>query len=245
MAPAEQIVREAIEAHGGATRWRGLAALEAEISAWGLLFTLKRQPVLDHVRVRASTREPRFAFLNVPPGRSSELLGEEEVRIVEADGSVSARRAQPRAAFRGLRRQLYWDRLDFTYFGGYATWNYLTTPFLFLRPGFAFETLQPLPGTPAGWARLRVAFPPDVPTHSRIQEFTFDEQRLLRRLDYVAEVVGGWARAAHLCGAYRNFGGLRAPTRRRVRPLPFGSKPLPGPTLVAIEIHDILLVPGE
>ena len=38
----------------------------------------------------------------------------------------------PRAAFRSLRRQLYWDDLDFIYFGGYATWNCLLTPFLFL-----------------------------------------------------------------------------------------------------------------
>ena len=48
-------------------------------------------------------------------------------------------------------------------------------------------------------------------------------------------LMGGWAHAAHFCENYRDFGGLKAPTRRRVRPILFGSSPLPGPILVAIE----------
>ena len=113
-------------------------------------------------------------------------------------------------------------------------------PFLFLRDGFTFERLEPLAGISASWSRLRVTFPSDVPTHCKRQVFYFDENRHLRRLDYTAEVVGGWAHAAHLCGNYRDFDDFRAPTRRRVRPLFLGDKPLPGPTLVALEIHDIL-----
>jgi hypothetical protein len=89
-----------------------------------------------------------------------------------------------------------------------------------------------------------VTFPDDIPTHSRRQIFYFDDQRLLRRLDYTAEVVGGWAHAAHLCREYRAFGGLKAPTRRRVLPLPFGRTPLPGPTLVELEVHSITPLPA-
>jgi len=29
------------------------------------------------------------------------------------------------------------DELDFIYFGGYATWNYLTAPFLLARKGLS------------------------------------------------------------------------------------------------------------
>jgi hypothetical protein len=82
-------------------------------------------------------------------------------------------------------------------------------------------------------------FPDTIPTHCKQQVFYFDAQYLLRRLDYTAEVVGGWAHAAHLCEEYRTFGGIKAPTKRRVLPLLLGSKPLPGPTLVAIEVHDL------
>jgi hypothetical protein len=72
----------------------------------------------------------------------------------------------------------------------------------------------------------------------------FDEDRYLRRLDYTAEVIGAWAHAAHLCEDYKDFNGLRISTRRRIRPLFFGSNPLPAPTLVALEIHDIKLIHG-
>jgi hypothetical protein len=87
--------------------------------------------------------------------------------------------------------------------------------------------------------RLRITFPEDIPTHSKSQTFYFDEQLLLRRLDYTAEVVGSWAHAAHLCEEYRTFGEIKAPTRRWVLPLLFGDRPMPGPTLVAIEVHYI------
>ncbi len=237
---AIQTVHEAIEAHGGMDYWNGLDALETEITARGFLFTAKQRPVLRRVRMRAATREPRFTFFDFPkPGQIAELIGNNEVRILDSEGKIVSRRENPRAAFRGIRRLFIWDDLDFIYFGGYATWNYLTTPFLLARKGFAVEALEPLTGALAPLTRVQVTFPDDVPTHSRRQVFYFDEQRFLRRLDYTAEVVGGWAHAAHLCDEYRAFDRLKAPTRRRVLPLPFGHRPLPGPTLVELEVHTI------
>lgn len=220
--------------------WSSLDAIEADVSAWGLLFTVKRRPVLDHVKVIAKTHEPGLLFNEFPsPGLTGELIGNDEVRISESGGKIVARRLDPRSAFRGFRRLIYWDALDFIYFGGYAMWNYLVAPFLFLRDGFQFEVLEPPSDTPPLWVRLLVTFPDDVPTHCRRQVFYFDENRYLRRLDYTAEVVGHWAHAAHFCEHYRDFDGFKAPTRRRVRPLLRGKVLLPGPTLVALEIHNI------
>jgi hypothetical protein len=234
------IIKEIIEVHGGSTLWNSLETLEAEISAWGLLFTMKRQPVLNHIRVRVSTREPRFTFFDLPQqGQTSKLIGNDEVRIVNSDARVVAKRLQPRSAFQGIRRKFYWDRLDFIYFAGYATWNYLTTPFLFLRKGFQFEVLPSLPGVHPTMTRLRVTFSSDIPTHCLTQIYYFDERFYLKRLDYTAEVVGKWARAAHLCYNYRTFDVLKAPTKRRVYPLIARNNPLPAPILVALEIHGI------
>lgn len=239
------VLAQAIEAHGGAARWRSLAAVEAELSVRGLLFTMKQRPVLRHIRVRADARQPSFTFFDYPrPGQSCQFLGEQEVRILDSAGNVVASRANPREAFHSLRRQFHWDALDFAYFGGYATWNYLVTPFLFLREGFTFQEMTPPPDLPQGWSLIGVIFPENLPTHSPRQVFYFDERHLLRRLDYVAQVVGGWARAAHLCDEYREFQGIQFPTRRRVRPLLMGPRPMPGPTLVAIDIHDVRLVEG-
>jgi hypothetical protein len=66
----------------------------------------------------------------------------------------------------------------------------------------------------------------------------FDRTGLLHRHDYTAEVVGSWAGAIHLCDDYRQFGGLRMPTTRRVYPKGPFNRPLPFPTLVAIDVHD-------
>jgi len=237
---AMQVVREAIEAAGGMEYWNSLTAVEAEISAKGFLFLAKRRPVLERVRMRASTTEPRFVFHDFPkPGQTAELIGNSEVRILDSEGRVVARRENPRQAFRGIRRLFKWDELDFIYFGGYATWNYLTAPFLLMRKGFTIETLAPLDGKAGRLTRLLVTFPDDIPTHSREQVFYFDDERLLQRIDYTAEVVGTWAHAAHFCREFRSFGRLKAPTHRRVLPLPFGLRPLPGPTLVELEVHDI------
>ncbi len=239
------VIDKIIAAHGGADYWNSLNALEAEISARGFLFTAKRLPVMDHVKVRALTREPRFTFFDHPrQGDVGELDGNERVFMSDPRGKIVSERSNPRSSFREFGRFFHWDSLDFVYFGGYATWNYLMTPFLFKRDGFRFEELAPMTGAFGTWSRLRVTFPDDIPSHCKTQIFYFDEQFLLRRLDYTAEVVGQWAHAAHLCDDYSVFGGLRIPTRRRVYPILFGSKPLPGPTLVAIDVHDVRPIPA-
>jgi hypothetical protein len=238
-----KIVEKVIEAHGGAARWENLTAVEAVISTRGFLFTVKRRPVLNRVRVRASTREPNFSFFDyLQPGQTGELCGTEEVRITGPDNEVVSSRRHPRPAIKSLRRQLYWDALDFIYFGGYATWNYLVTPFIFLRDGFHFEKLEPLAPDSELGVRLQVTFPGDLPTHCQQQVFYFDRNYLLRRLDYTAEVVSRWAHAAHICEDYQDFGGIQIPTKRRVKPLPVGNKPLPGPVIVAIDIHEFQLI---
>jgi len=234
------LLQRVIAAHGGLDYWNGLEALDAEISASGFLFTAKRRPRLRHCRMRAWTREPRFAFYDFPErGLTAELVGTNEVRISDRDGRVLDRRTDPRSAFRSLRHLVSWDDLDFIYFAGYATWNYLTAPFLLTWPGCVVMEPGPLKSGTSSFRRLQVTFPDTIPTHNKQQTFYFDERYFLQRLDYTAEVVGGWAHAAHLCENYRTFDGIRAPTRRRVLPLFFGNSPLPAPTLVAIEVHDL------
>ncbi|MEQ9617842.1 MAG: hypothetical protein RIG61_01555 [Deltaproteobacteria bacterium] len=235
----EKIIDEVIEAHGGIDRWKSLVAVEAVISASGFLFTAKRRPAQSGVRVRAFRDEPRFIACDFPePGHRSELIGDKEVRILDSRGNVIASRINPRAAFKSLRSTFYWDDLDFIYFGGYAEWNYLLTPFIFLRDGFKFKVLEPIAGIPDSWLTLEVTFPDDLPTHCKRQIFYFDEKRLLRRLDYTAEVVGSWAKGVHLCEGYRDFHGFKVPTLRTVKPHFYGARYLPFPTLIFIEVHD-------
>ena len=142
----DDAIREIVRAHGGADLWRGLDAVEAVISAHGFLFTVKRRPILERVRMRASTRSRYSAFRLSTAGTDGRAHWNQGGAYHRAGGRVIAQRLDPRAAFHGLRRQYRWDDLDFIYFAGYATWNYLVTPFLFLRDGFAFRLLDPAPG---------------------------------------------------------------------------------------------------
>ena len=162
----------------------------------------------------------------INPDKSTSL----EIR--DADDTVVAARVDPRQAF-GRRTLLRWDALDFAYFSSYAMWNYLCLPFLLTYPGVSVRQM------PGNQTVLSADFPADVPTHSPTQQFHFDASGLLIRHDYTAEVVGSRARAAHLCTEYRRFGGLRVSTVRRVYPRGPLGRPLPFPTLVAIDIHDV------
>jgi len=240
-ADAREALNRILDAHGGVQYWQTLAAVQARISASGFLFRAKRvRPQRDAV-ITVDTNDPRVVMKDFPtPGCTTALLGIQRVETRDASGAVLRYRDNPRQAFGLGRRSLYWDELDFAYFSGYAMWCYLTLPFLLLRPGVTIDECEQAAD---GSTRLSVGFPDNIPVHSPKQTLFFDPAGRLVRHDYTAEVVGGWAKAAHLCSDYRQFGGLWMPTRRRVYPRGPSGRPLPGPTLVAIDIHDARPVP--
>lgn len=235
------VVSRILDAHGGLGYWQSLAAVEVEMSAWGFLFRAKRIRPQHHALVTVDTNDPRVVMKDFPtPGCTTALLGTHRVETRDASGKVLRYRDNPRRAFGPGRRSLYWDDLDFAYFSGYAMWTYLTLPFLLLRRGV---TIADCKQSPDGSTILTVGFPDYLPTHSPVQTLHFDPAGRLVRHDYTAEVVGSWARAAHLCGDYRRFGGLWMPTRRRVYPRGPSGQPLPLPLLVGIDIHDARPIP--
>jgi hypothetical protein len=62
-----------------------------------------------------------------------------------------------------------------------------------------------------------------------------------RFADYrvVAEVIGRWAHAAHMCADHVESGGLIFPTRRWVRPIGPANRPMPFPTMVSLRFGEI------
>ncbi len=228
-----------IDAHGGLDYWRSLDRIEIEMSASGFLFTSKGVSPLNHVRMTLCTTRPEVAIHDYPAlGQTTRFFGDELIEIVDMSGNVLQSRSRPREAFRQLRRFFRWDTLDFAYFSSYAMWGYMTAPFLFLHEGVDVSASIE-PGRD-GYTKLEVRFPQTIPVHCASQEFYFDNERHLHRLDYTAEVVGSWAKAAHFCESYRQFAGLSLPTRRRVYPKLLFNKPMKWLTLVAIDIHDVI-----
>jgi hypothetical protein len=237
------LLDEAIEAHGGRKRWRAAKEVRAHVRSGGLLLRTKGQSgCFKDYGLSVDTRSPSAVFEPYPRAGSTGVFAGDAVRILDADGAVTSERQDPRAAFSGrpgLRRSLRWDHLDALYFAGYAMWNYLTIPFLFEWEGFECEEGEPLDTGSGSWRRLDVRFPEGFPTHCREQCFYFDAQGLLRRHDYTPEVVASFANAAHMVSGHREVDGLVFGTHRQVLPKAPGGRPLPGPTVVWIDLDSV------
>lgn len=236
------LVNHVIEAHGGQNRWEAVAEIVIEARVGGMALPARLQfRALRHFTARVLTERPS-TFINPYP--RDPLHGNFErngVQIIAADDEILQARQAPRAYFQQFRRKLLWDDLDTLYFAGYAFWNYLMTPFLFLMPGFQLTELASWQEQGEVWRRLHVVFPEDIPTHCREQIFYYDQTGLLRRHDYTAEIFGSWVKAAHYCFAHRDYSGLLFPTRRRVKPR-WRERALPFPTLVSIDIDNVTVI---
>ena len=239
----EPLLAEAIEAHGGLERWRAASTIAARARSGGLLLRT-RAPGTRFADYEIAVRvgDEHAVFDPFPaPGRRG-VFDHGGVRIEDEDGELVEERADPRPLFSGrsgLRRNFRWDALDSVYFAGYAMWNYLNTPWMLMREDFEVREGEPWSEGGERWRRLEVTFPESFDTHSREQTFYFDSSYLLRRHDYVARVVGGWADAAHLCDDHVEAGGLWFPSRRRVRPNGPGNRAMPFPTMVWIKLDEI------
>lgn len=236
------LVDDVLEAHGGRERWAAARTVRARVRSGGLLLgTRVAGDWLSEGRLEVGVDRVWAAAESIAEPGLRGVFADGAVRVEEG-GEVRGSRTQPRDCFfgsAGLRRNLRWDRLDATYFAGYAWWNYINVPYLFLRDGVEAVEGEPLMSGEGTWRRLDVSFPPGLDTHCPRQSFFYDEELRLRRHDYTAEVVGGWARAAHACAGHVEAGGLVFPTRRRVTPRGPGGRVLPGPALVWLELSEI------
>jgi hypothetical protein len=231
-------VEQAIAAHGGLDLWESAEEVRVRISSGGLAFASKLQGhAVRDVEARISTRGQHVILTPYPgPGRRGVLDQDGTVRIETDEGEPVEVRANARGAFGDLRHKLWWDRLDILYFATYAIWTYVSTPFVFAREDYQVVELGQWVEDGRPWRRLAVRFPDHVHTHSREQVFYLDPNGLIRRHDYTAEPIGGWAKAAHYCLDDRSFDGLLLPTRRRVYPRKRNNRRRAGPLLVWIDI---------
>lgn len=238
-----ELLAAVLDAHGGLERWRAASTVHARVHSGGLLIR-SRVPgnKFADYGLTVDIHEPSTVLDPFPMDGQLGVFERGEARIETDRGVVVAARSDPRSDFSGvsgLRRNLRWDPVDSAYFAGYAMWNYLTTPYLLTREGIELSEGEVWKEEGETWRRLEATFPPSIHTHSRRQTFYFDVAYRLRRHDYVAEVVGGWAKAAHYCADHAEAGGLVFPTRRWVRPIRPGNRSLPFPTLVWIELADL------
>ena len=232
-----ETAEKAIAAYGGRVLWQNAKTLETGISASGLAFTLKRRPFFRHAKMVLAIHRP-FSTLT-PIGLNPTITGildGLDVRLENEKGQIISERRNARDYFKIGRRLFYWDDLDMSYFANYASWNYFTLPALLMREDIVWTELEP------GWLEAR--FPDEIPTHSKVQRFRFDrETGLLIQHDYTADIISPLAAASNVVLRHaQNSSGLVYPSIRRVTPKGPKGKPLGGPVLIHLDIHDFRLI---
>jgi len=235
----DDLLKLAIEGHGGMRRWEQISRFRAAVSITGAIWTLKGKPgLLDGVVLEGETRDQRLTISPFPhPGRYTTWEPYRQT-IETAEGVVLTERHEPTAAFTGTTRQSPWDEFQVAYFASEANWNYFAAPFIFARGDFVTEETWPWREDGQMLRTLLVTYPDNIVAHAQQQTYYFDDAGLLRRLDYVVDILGG-SPAVHYPSGYRDFDGIMVPTRRRV----YGRDPdgatVLGPVSVAINVTDI------
>lgn len=235
------LLSDALDAHGGLTRWRRHAGLSSTIVSGGSLWGVKGIDM--DATPRIATTKFRRQWTSVAPFGEPTWRMEfvpERVVILNGDEEAVASRDNPRDAFDGHLKETPWDPLHLAYFNGYAMWLYHASPFVFAEPGYEMVEIPALEDNGESMRGLRVTFPDHIHTHSREQDFYFGADGLLRRLDYQVQVAGGFG-AAHMLSDYVEVEGLRFPTKRRAFTKGSDGAPLLDMTTVSVDLSNYKL----
>jgi hypothetical protein len=234
-----ELLKLAIDGHGGQQRWDQISGFRVAASITGEIWALKGKPgLLDGVVLAGETRDQRLTITPFPEPGWYATWEPYRQTIETADGVLVAERLDPAAAFAGTTRQAPWDDLQAAYFAGEANWNYFATPFILARQDFVTEETEPWHENGQVWRSLLVTYPDTIVAHTRQQTYYFDDDGLLRRLDYAVDILGGGP-AVHYPSEYREFGGIMVPTRRRVYVRHPDGSPVRDSVSVAIDIDDV------
>jgi hypothetical protein len=213
---ARRLLERAIERHGGWEAWRRFGGVSlVPVALTGLVPRMKGVGETFRVppRIDVWPRRGVVVFHDYPaPGRRG-VYSSGQVQSFDGDTLLEAR-AQPRASFAGLREYRRWAPLDALYFFGYSLAHYHSLP-------FSLTDARPLGLVSARSAGRRlsgvhVELPASLHTHCRRQTFFFDDEGLLRRHDYVADIIGWWARGAHRWDDFVEVGGVPIARHRHV-----------------------------
>ena len=85
---------------------------------------------------------------------------------------------------------------------------------------------------------LRARFPGSIETHSRVQDFFFDDSRMLYRHDYQVNIAGGFP-TAQLTSEHVRADGISLPTKRRAYTRGPDRRPILDMLMVSIDFSDV------
>lgn len=240
MKDAKQLVDLVLEAHGGLIKWNQFNTVKAHVSLGGITWGVKgHEGIMNDVHFTGNTHTLLDSWSPMFEAGLRSSFDGKDVSLINTAGEKVEELKDARSSFEGHNIMTPWSRLQLAYFCSYATWNYLTTPFVFALPGFHFLEMDPWEENGETWRRLQVIFPDSVTTHSKRQVFYISEDGLMKRHDYWPEVLGNNS-AAHYYTDYKEVQGIKAPTKHRIFPLDDASNAaLTEPLLVSIDVYSI------
>jgi hypothetical protein len=235
------LVEEALEAHGGADRWRHYRGVSSTIVTGGQLWSIKQAPLIAGPRRATIQFDPQRTQVTPfgQPGRTMHWAPD-GIEVTDAEGAIVAARDHPRDAI-NRSFDAAWDPLHLAYFNGYAMWTYHAVPFVFSDPAYLAREIEPVWLDGEILRGVAVRFPDGIHSHSREQRFYFGADGLLRRHDYEVDI---WANmpAAQLLTGYVDVDGLKFPTRRRAYHRLDDGTPDLSRNYVAIDLSDYALL---
>lgn len=234
------ILRDALRMSGGVDLWRQLQRFTLHLSIGGVLFPGRRSAArLKECVADGTLHEQSLEITGFNAEDRRALYRADWVALEDADGRrIKERNASP-AEFRSQLNSTVWDELQLAHYCGYLIWNYVNVPFVLSEPDFRAEELKPVIEQGETWRRLRVEFPARVATHAAEQDFYFDRDGYLRRLEYKADFENS-APVVQLFSGHQRFSGILVPTLCRLLcNAPFGVSSTKSPW-VDIEIFDAL-----
>lgn len=234
-----ELLSDIVRAHGGFGRWRALNHVTATVETGGDLWAMKGLvpgPLPQRITVDLHQHRAVLAPFGDPDWNAD--FAPDRIVIRRGDGSVVMERKTPRAAFADHRMHTSWDPLHQAYFTCYSLCLTLTTPFLLAQEGVRVHEIEPWVEGEETWSVLRAEFAEPIATHSRVQDFYFGDDLMLRRLDYGVDVAGGFA-ATELVQDYIIADGIRLPRTRRAFLRKADRKPDLDASMVAIDIKDV------
>jgi len=225
---AVDLVEDSIRAHGGWDAWKTLEVIRLDpawlrgplpwMKGYGRTFGLPRYFELRPHREVA-------VFEGFPTDDTTGLYENGTVSLVDAKTTETLiGSAHHRKTLQGTARNRTWTPLDALYFFGYALLHYHSIPFTLGEAAFVSMSEVSMRGQPL--TSLELDFPPERETHCVRQTFFFGPEGLVRRHDYVADVISRLARGCHMWEDYDLVGGMKFATRRRVR-VRLSGRPLP------------------
>lgn len=116
-------------------------------------------------------------------------------------------------------------------------------PFYFTYPEIKTREIEPHKENGQTWRVLEVTYPDGFATHSRTQQYYYDDQFRLRRLDYAVEVNGGGSAVSHYVYDEQTVEGISFPMLRRALAIQEGVGV--GPSMVLVNFTKISVKGAE